>query len=174
MKEGRTGVGAPRPAYAGKIRDQEAAVAAVRAWQRAGKRVVFTNGCFDLVHLGHVRYLDAARALGDVLVVGLNADASVRALKGPDRPVVPAAERAEVLAAFAAVDLVVLFDEPDPGALITALQPDVLVKGADWAHHIVGREVVEGRGGVVTSVPLTPGASTSGLIARILERYRPR
>lgn len=174
MKEGGTGVGTPRPSYAGKIRDREVAVAAVRAWQRAGKRVVFTNGCFDLVHLGHVRYLDAARAMGDVLIVGVNADASVRALKGPDRPVVPAVERAEVLAALAAVDLVVLFDEPDPGALIAALQPDVLVKGADWADHVVGREVVEARGGVVASVPLTPGASTSGLIARILERHRLR
>lgn len=175
MRGGGGGAGTPVPGYAGKIRDRDAAVAAVRAWQRGGKRVVFTNGCFDLLHLGHVRYLDAARALGDTLVVGLNADASVRAVKGPDRPIVPAAERAEVLAALAAVDLVVLFDEPDPGALVAALQPDVLVKGADWAPgEIIGREVVEARGGVVKSVPLTPGASTSGLLARILERHRQR
>jgi D-beta-D-heptose 7-phosphate kinase/D-beta-D-heptose 1-phosphate adenosyltransferase len=150
-------------------------VAAVRAWRRGGKTVVFTNGCFDLLHRGHVRYLDAARALGDTLVVGVNTDASVRAVKGVGRPIVPVAERAEVLAALAAVDLVVHFDEPDPDALITALQPDVLVKGADWApDQIIGREVVEGRGGVVKSIPLTPGASTSDLIARILERHRPR
>lgn len=175
MRGGPRDAGAPVPGYAGKIRDRDAAVAAVRAWQQVGKAVVFTNGCFDLLHLGHVRYLDAARALGDALVVGLNTDASVRAVKGPDRPIVPQVERAEVLAALAAVDLVVLFDESDPDALIAALRPDVLVKGADWApDQIIGREVVEARGGVVKSVPLTPGASTSGLIARILERHRQR
>ncbi|MGH7394346.1 MAG: D-glycero-beta-D-manno-heptose 1-phosphate adenylyltransferase [Candidatus Methylomirabilales bacterium] len=175
MRRGHARARAPLPSYAGKIRDRDAAVAAVRAWQREGKTVVFTNGCFDLLHRGHVRYLDAAHALGDTLVVGVNTDASVRAVKGAGRPIVPAAERAEVLAALAAVDLVVLFDEPDPDALITALQPDVLVKGADWApDQIIGRQVVEGRGGVVKSIPLTPGASTSDLIARILERRRPR
>ena len=175
MKRSPKGRSVPLPTYASKIRDRDAAVAAVRAWQRGGKRVAFTNGCFDLLHLGHVRYLDAARALGDALVVGLNTDASVRAVKGPDRPIVPQVERAEVLAALAAVDLVVLFDESDPDALIAALRPDVLVKGADWApDQIIGREVVEARGGVVKSVPLTPGASTSGLIARILERHRQR
>lgn len=175
MTGGPGDAGAPVPGYAGKIRDRDAAVAAVRAWQQVGKAVVFTNGCFDLLHLGHVRYLDAARALGDALVVGLNTDASVRVVKGPDRPIVPQVERAEVLAALAAVDLVVLFDESDPDALIAALRPDVLVKGADWApDQIIGREVVEARGGVVKSVPLTPGASTSGLIARILERHRQR
>ncbi|HEU5395214.1 MAG TPA: D-glycero-beta-D-manno-heptose 1-phosphate adenylyltransferase [Candidatus Methylomirabilis sp.] len=172
MRRRRAGAARPVSSYAAKIRDRKAVVAAVRRWQRAGKTVVFTNGCFDLLHLGHVRYLDAARALGDLLVVGLNSDASVRSAKGPGRPIVPAAERAEVLAALGAVDLVVLFDEPDPAALVAALQPDVLVKGADWGDHIIGREVVEARGGVVTSVPLTPGASTSGLIARILERHR--
>jgi len=175
VRRRREGALRPVSRSAAKIRDRKAAVAAVRRWQRAGKTVVFTNGCFDLLHLGHVRYLDAARALGDLLVVGLNSDASVRLAKGPGRPIVPVAERAEVLAALGAVDLVVLFDEPDPAALVAALQPDVLVKGADWApDQIIGREAVEARGGVVTSVPLTPGASTSGLIARILERHRQR
>ena len=175
MKRSRKGRSVRVPTYAGKIRDRDAAVAAVRAWQGAGKTVVFTNGCFDLLHWGHVRFLDAARTLGDTLVVGLNTDASVRGVKGAARPIVPAAERAEVLAALAAVDLVVLFDEPDPDALIAALHPDILVKGADWSpDQIIGREVVEARGGVVKSVPLTPGASTSGLIARILERHRPK
>lgn len=133
------------------------------------KRVVFTNGCFDLLHVGHTRYLQAARALGDILVVGVNSDASVRSLnKSPDRPIVGEAQRAEVLAALDAVDYVVIFTEPDPLNLITALQPDVLVKGGDWAvERIVGREVVERRGGTVRSIPLVPGISTTALVQRI-------
>lgn len=133
------------------------------------KRVVFTNGCFDLLHVGHTRYLQAARALGDILVVGVNSDASVRSLnKSPDRPIVGEAQRAEVLAALDSVDYVVIFTEPDPLNLITALQPDVLVKGGDWAvERIVGREVVERRGGTVRSIPLVPGISTTALVQRI-------
>lgn len=134
-----------------------------------GKRVVFTNGCFDLMHIGHTRYLQAAKALGDVLVVGVNSDASVRTLnKAPDRPVVPEAQRAEVLAALGCVDFVVIFDEPDPLQLITAVQPDVLVKGGDWTiDRIIGREIVEARGGMVKTIPLVPGLSTTALLQRI-------
>ena len=133
-----------------------------------GARVVFTNGCFDLLHPGHVRYLAAARALGDVLVVGLNGDASVRRLKGPGRPVLGVEERVEVLAALAAVDHLIVFDDDTPQALIAALTPDVLVKGADWASEdIVGRDVVLARGGRVERVDLVPGASTSEIIRRI-------
>ena len=134
-----------------------------------GKRIVFTNGCFDLMHIGHTRYLQAAKALGDVLVVGVNSDVSVRTLdKAPDRPIVPEVQRAEVLAALGCVDYVVIFDEPDPLQLITAVQPDVLVKGGDWTiDRIVGRELVEARGGVVKTIPLVPGMSTTGLLQRI-------
>jgi len=130
---------------------------------------VFTNGCFDLMHVGHTRYLQAAKALGDVLVVGVNSDLSVRSLnKAPDRPIVSEANRAEVLAALGCVDYVVIFAEPDPLKLITALEPDVLVKGGDWAiDKIVGREIVEGRGGTVKTIPLVPGMSTTALVDRI-------
>ena len=142
----------------------------VLAKRRAeGHRIVFTNGCFDLMHVGHVRYLDKARRLGDVLVVGLNTDASVRSLgKSPARPIVPDVQRAEVVGALAAVDYIVLFDEPDPRRLIEEVEPDVLVKGGDWAlGDIIGRDVVERRGGVVTTIPLVPGISTTALIQRI-------
>ncbi|MBL8036347.1 MAG: D-glycero-beta-D-manno-heptose 1-phosphate adenylyltransferase [Nitrospira sp.] len=142
----------------------------VLAMDRAnGKRIVFTNGCFDLMHIGHTRYLQAAKTLGDVLVVGVNSDASVRRLeKAPDRPIVPETQRAEVLAALACVDYVGIFDEPDPLALITAVRPDVLVKGGDWAiDRIVGRDVVEAHGGIVKTIPLVPGLSTTGLLQRI-------
>ena len=134
----------------------------------AGRRVVFTNGCFDLLHPGHVRYLAAARALGDVLVVGLNDDASVRRLKGTGRPVLTVDERAEVLAGLAAVDHLIVFDDDTPRAVIAELLPDVLVKGADWAaEDIVGREEVEAAGGRVARVDLVPGVSTTELIGRI-------
>jgi D-glycero-beta-D-manno-heptose 1-phosphate adenylyltransferase len=133
------------------------------------KRIVFTNGCFDLMHVGHTRYLQAAKALGDLLVVGVNSDGSAKSLnKSPDRPIVSEQQRAEVVAALGCVDYVILFAEPDPHALISALQPDVLVKGGDWpVESIVGREVVEGRGGVVKTIPLVPGVSTTTLIHRI-------
>jgi D-beta-D-heptose 7-phosphate kinase/D-beta-D-heptose 1-phosphate adenosyltransferase len=142
--------------------------------QQTGGTVVFTNGVFDLLHPGHVRYLQAARGLGDALIVGVNSDRSVRANKGPDRPVNPEGERAEVLSALACVDLAVIFDEPTPHELISRVQPDVLVKGADWgAGDIVGRDVVEARGGRVVRMTLTEGFSTTGLIARTRSRGTP-
>lgn len=152
----------------GKIVPRAEAAAQVRRWKAAGLRVVFTNGCFDLLHPGHVRYLEAARSLGDRLVVALNDDASIRSIKGPDRPVQPAAERAELLGAFAAVDLVTLFAEPDPLDIIRDVCPDILVKGADWSlDSIIGREVVESAGGEVRQIEFEPGYSTSGLIHAI-------
>ena len=133
------------------------------------KRIVFTNGCFDLMHVGHTRYLQAAKDLGDLLVVGVNSDASVRSLnKAPDRPIVSETQRAEVVAALRCVDYVAIFSEPDPLNLITAVQPDVLVKGGDWdIDRIIGRGVVEQRGGVVRTIPLVPDMSTTSLIQRI-------
>lgn len=135
----------------------------------AGQIIVFTNGVFDVLHPGHVRYLRDARALGDVLIVGVNSDRSARALgKAPDRPIVPEHERAEVLAALASVDAVVVFDEDTPHEIITALQPDILVKGADWGENaIVGRDVVEARGGKVVRIELAPGYSTTAILERV-------
>lgn len=153
--------------YRDKVGSLERVRRAVRAAQRQRKRVVFTNGCFDLLHPGHVRYLAAARAAGDILVVGVNSDRSVRDLKGPGRPVQTQDARAEVLAALAAVDHVVVFDASTPVALIEALQPDVLAKGADWpADQIVGADVVRARGGKVVRVRLVPGQSTTRLVER--------
>lgn len=135
----------------------------------AGEKLVFTNGCFDILHPGHVRYLAEARALGDRLVVAVNADASVSALKGDKRPLMPLAERMEMLAALEMVDYVVSFDEKTPQTVIDAIVPDVLVKGGDWTlDNIVGRDTVEGSGGKVLSLPFAPGYSTSGLIERIV------
>lgn len=152
-----------------KVLPQDRLLSTLSAERAQGKRIVFTNGCFDLMHIGHTRYLQAAKALGDVLVVGVNSDASVRSLdKAPDRPIVAEAQRAEVLAALGCVDYVVIFSEPDPLQLITSVQPDVLVKGGDWAiDRIVGRDIVEGRGGTVKTIPLVPGFSTTGLLQRI-------
>jgi D-beta-D-heptose 7-phosphate kinase/D-beta-D-heptose 1-phosphate adenosyltransferase len=134
----------------------------------AGGKAVFTNGVFDILHPGHVRYLREARALGSVLIVGVNSDRSVRAIKGRERPVNPQAERAEVLLALECVDAVVIFDEETPHAIITAIQPDILVKGADWgADNIVGRDVVDARGGRVVRIELAPGYSTSELIRKV-------
>jgi D-glycero-beta-D-manno-heptose 1-phosphate adenylyltransferase len=147
--------------------------AGVDASDRSGaqpvpEKVVFTNGCFDLLHPGHIRTLEAARKLGDALVVGLNSDRGVRELKGAGRPVLPEQERAEILAALECVDAVVIFDEPTPREIITALLPDVLVKGGDWAsYQIVGREEVEGAGGRVVSVDIAPGYSTTGILQKI-------
>jgi rfaE bifunctional protein nucleotidyltransferase chain/domain len=139
-------------------------------WRAGGEQVVFTNGVYDLLHRGHVEYLEEARALGDRLVVGVNSDASVHRLKGPERPIVPQRDRAALVAALACVDLVVVFDDDTPLRLIEAVQPDVLVKGADWAaDQIVGREVVEARGGRVERVALREGLSTSTLVRRIRE-----
>jgi D-beta-D-heptose 7-phosphate kinase/D-beta-D-heptose 1-phosphate adenosyltransferase len=152
-----------------KVMTRDQLVPLLQAARTQGNRIVFTNGCFDLMHIGHTRYLQAAKALGDVLVVGVNSDASVRSLnKAPDRPIVSDAQRVEVIAALSSVDYVILFDEPDPQNLIASLQPDVLVKGGDWAvERIVGREIVEARGGVVRTIPLVPGVSTTSLIQRI-------
>ena len=142
--------------------------ATVAGWRAAGRRVVFTNGCFDLLHLGHVDYLEQARHLGDALVVGLNTDASVSSLK-PGRPIQDEHARARILASLAFVDAVVLFGEPTPLALIELVQPDVLVKGDDYAvRDIVGHELVLARGGAVRTVPLVAGYSTSGIVARIV------
>jgi D-beta-D-heptose 7-phosphate kinase/D-beta-D-heptose 1-phosphate adenosyltransferase len=148
--------------------------AAAAAWaataRRAGQRVVFTNGVFDLVHPGHARYLRDARALGDALIVAINSDRSARANKGPERPVNPEHERAEVLTALSAVDAVVIFDEDTPHDIIFRVQPDVLVKGADWGpDDIVGRDIVEARGGRVVRIALAPGFSTTKLIEKIRE-----
>lgn len=140
--------------------------------RKAGKKIVFTNGCFDLIHPGHVRYLQQARNLGDALIVALNSDRSVRELKGDKRPILTEAERAEVMAALACVDYVTIFDEPTPREIITALLPDVLVKGGDWGiDAIIGREEVEAAGGRVLSLPFVDGCSTTDVIQRISERY---
>lgn len=152
-----------------KILSWDQARTHVRRLQEAGKRVVFTNGCFDLLHIGHIRYLQAARALGDFLVVGLNDDASVRRLgKGPERPLLPEAERAEILAALACTDAVVLFSQDTPWELILYLRPDILVKGGDYTvATIVGAREVQSWGGQVVVIPLVPGYSTTSLVARI-------
>ncbi len=137
---------------------------------RQGKKIVFTNGCFDLLHVGHVRYLQEARALGDFLVVGLNSDESVRGLKGKDRPVQNEADRAEILAALSCVNAVTIFNEPAPAELIRAVLPDILVKGGDWTvDKIVGSDIVLARGGTVKSLPFHAGRSTSRLIEKILK-----
>lgn len=144
------------------------AAAFARSIQARGGKVLFTNGVFDLLHPGHVRYLQEARALGDALIIGINSDRSVRAIKGPERPVNPEDERAEVLLALACVDAVVVFDEETPYAIISLIQPDILVKGADWgADDIVGRDVVEARGGKVVRTALVDGVSTSELIRKV-------
>ncbi|MFB3153734.1 MAG: D-glycero-beta-D-manno-heptose 1-phosphate adenylyltransferase [Candidatus Acidiferrales bacterium] len=155
---------------AGKILERGALLERRRQWKQAGKRVVFTNGCFDLLHAAHVRLLEQARALGEVLVVGINSDRSVRELKGDNRPLVPEVERAEVLSALEAVDAVTIFDEATPRELIAALLPDVLVKGGDWGTNIVGKEEVTAAGGRVVSLPYEQGYSTSELIERIAGR----
>lgn len=139
--------------------------------RRQGKRVVFTNGVFDLLHPGHTRYLAAARAEGDALIIGVNSDRSVRAIKGPTRPITPELERAEILAALACVDAAVIFDEDTPADIIRAIQPDVLVKGADWAADaIVGRDTVEARGGKVVRMPIEQGWSTTKIVEKASSR----
>ena len=139
-------------------------------WKAAGKKVVFTNGCYDLLHPGHIRLLERARSLGDILILALNSDASVQRLKGPSRPLIPEGERIEVSLGVEAVDAVTLFDEDTPRELISVVLPDVLVKGSDWAHWIAGREEVEAAGGVVMPLSLEPGYSTTGIVETILAR----
>jgi len=144
------------------------AIALVGRLRAAGRTVVFTNGVFDLLHPGHVRYLQQARRLGDALIVGVNSDRSVRANKGPERPITPEHERVEILEALACVDGAVIFDEDTPHDIISALQPDVLVKGADWAADaIVGRDIVEARGGRVVRMPVETGYSTTSILEKI-------
>ena len=145
-------------------------IAARAEWKRAGKTVVFTNGCYDLLHPGHIRLLEQARSLGDLLILALNSDASVRRMKGPSRPLIPEQDRAELAAELEAVDAVTLFDEDTPRELIAAVLPDILIKGADWAHFIAGREEVEAAGGRVLTVALEPGYSTTGIVEQILSR----
>jgi D-glycero-beta-D-manno-heptose 1-phosphate adenylyltransferase len=153
----------------GVITPDEAAALADRI-HAAGGKVVFTNGVFDLLHPGHVRYLREARALGDALIVAVNADASVRSNKGPHRPINPEGERAEVLLALDAVDAAVIFSEETPQAIVSRIQPDILVKGADWGEdNIVGRDVVEARGGRVVRMELSAGYSTTLLVERVRE-----
>ena len=163
------------PGDAARVLPLPEAVSLIDRLRRSGAVIVFTNGVFDLLHPGHVRYLRQARALGDALVVGLNSDASVRRNKGPDRPITVEGERAEILAALECVDAVVIFDEDTPAEIIRACQPDILVKGADWpADQIVGRDTVEARGGRVVRVTVEPGHSTTRLIERIRREVRER
>jgi D-glycero-beta-D-manno-heptose 1-phosphate adenylyltransferase len=152
----------------GKIVSQNELIVLITREKGDGRRVVLTNGCFDLLHPGHVRCLAKARALGDLLVVAVNSDRSVRGNKGPERPLVPQQDRAEVLAALASVDYVTIFDEPTPRELIARVLPNILVKGADWGpNEVVGREEVEAAGGRVVSIPLAPGYSTTSLLQKI-------
>ena len=147
-------------------------VKVLESLREAGKRIVFTNGCFDILHAGHVRYLAAARSKGDVLVLGLNSDVSVKSIKPENRPIVSQDQRAEVLAGLACVDYITIFDEPDPLALIQTIKPDVLIKGADWKEtEIIGSDVVKLYGGKVIRIEVVPGISTSRIIQRILKLY---
>ena len=156
-----------------KICPRKELKAEVDRLKKQGKKVIFTNGCFDILHAGHTRYLREARKLGDALILGLNSDSSVRAIKGEKRPIVPQDERAEVLAALSSVDYVTIFDEETPLALIEFLQPDVIVKGGDWAEKdIVGADSVRKWGGRVAIMPELEGASTTNIIDRVLQVYR--
>jgi len=158
-----------------KIKAREEARNIIKDLKAKGKRIVFTNGCFDLLHLGHIRYLEGAKALGDILVVGVNSDHSVQNLKGPKRPILPEEERAEILSGLGCVDYIIIFDEKNPLELISTLQPNILVKGGDWTKETtVGREVVERSGGEVVILPFVEGASTSNLVDTILKRYEKR
>lgn len=141
-----------------------------RNWKAAGRTVVFTNGCYDILHPGHVRLLEQARSLGDILILALNTDSSVQRLKGPSRPLIHENERVELACALQAVDAVTLFDEDTPRELIASVLPDILIKGADWAHFIAGREEVEAAGGRVLALPLEPGYSTTNMVDEILRR----
>jgi rfaE bifunctional protein nucleotidyltransferase chain/domain len=152
----------------GRFYQRDELIRARAQWRREGKVVVFTNGCYDLLHPGHVRLLERARSLGDLLVLALNSDDSVQRLKGPSRPLIPERERVALALALAAVDAVTVFHEDTPRELIAALLPDILVKGADWAHFIAGREEVEAAGGKVYALPLEPGYSTTGIVEEIL------
>jgi D-beta-D-heptose 7-phosphate kinase/D-beta-D-heptose 1-phosphate adenosyltransferase len=157
-----------------KIKEREELKEILSAHQKAGKKIVFTNGCYDLIHVGHIRYLEEAKSHGDFLVVAVNSDSSVQKLKGDRRPLIPEQERAEVLSGLSCIDYVIIFDETDPHNIISYLKPDVLIKGGDWTvDTIIGRDVVEASGGKVISLPYIEGdfSSTSKIIKRIVERY---
>ena len=156
-----------------KVMTRDAMRAERERLRRAGKVVAFTNGCFDILHVGHINLLTFARSQGDVLIVGMNSDASVRQFKGPKRPIVPQEDRVRLLAAMEAVDYVVVYDEPRVDTLLAEVLPDVLVKGADWSHDIHGREIVEARGGRVVLAPVMQGRSTTNIIGAILNTYKP-
>jgi rfaE bifunctional protein nucleotidyltransferase chain/domain len=156
----------------GALYTREELIRARKEWKRGGKTVVFTNGCYDLLHPGHIRLLERARSLGDILILALNSDASVRRLKGPSRPLIGERERGQVAAALEAVDAVTFFGEDTPRELISELLPDILVKGADWSHFIAGREEVEAAGGRVVALPLEAGYSTTNIVDEILKRSR--
>jgi D-glycero-beta-D-manno-heptose 1-phosphate adenylyltransferase len=154
----------------GTFYSRQELIEAREEWKRGGKTVVFTNGCYDLLHPGHIRLLEQARSLGDVLILALNTDDSVRRLKGPSRPILSEEQRTAMALALEAVDAVTLFDEDTPRELIAAVLPDVLVKGADWSHFIAGREEVEAAGGKVMALPLEPGYSTTNIVELVLSR----
>ena len=155
-----------------KIKTRRQLQTLIKGLRSRGKRIVFTNGCFDLLHVGHVRTLQKAKTFGDILIVGLNSDKSIHLIKGPRRPINPERARAEVLAALDGVDYVTLFDEPDPQNLITALLPDVLVKGGDWSkNRVIGKDIVEARGGKVIAIPVVPHVSTTRIIGHIIKKY---
>ena len=158
-----------------KIKEKEDLQRILENLRVNGKQIVFTNGCFDLLHAGHLRYLEKAKALGDLLVVGVNSDSSVQRLKGPERPILPLAERMEILSGLECVDYVIAFDESTPLELISFLRPTLLVKGGDWTKETtVGREVIEGLGGEVVILPFVEGNSTTTIIQTILKRYAKR
>jgi rfaE bifunctional protein nucleotidyltransferase chain/domain len=154
----------------GTLYNREQLIEVRSEWKRAGKTVVFTNGCYDILHPGHIRLLESARSLGDILILALNTDASVQRIKGPMRPFINENDRAQLACALAAVDAVTFFDEDTPRELIARSLPDILIKGADWAHFIAGREEVEAAGGKVLALPLEPGYSTTGIVEEILGR----
>ena len=154
----------------GILYDRPALVQARAGWRREGKTVVFTNGCYDILHPGHIRLLEKARSLGDLLILALNTDSSVARLKGPTRPLISESERARMALQLEAVDAVTLFDEDTPRELIAEVLPDILIKGADWAHFIAGREEVEAAGGKVMALALEPGFSTTNIVEELLKR----
>ena len=154
----------------GEFYDRAALVAQRQQWRAEGRRVVFTNGCYDILHPGHIRLLESARTLGDILILALNTDASVQRLKGPLRPMIPQDQRAQMAVGLAAVDAVTIFDEDTPRELIAEVLPDFLVKGADWSHFIAGREEVEAAGGQVLALPLEPGYSTTNIVELVNAR----
>jgi len=158
-----------------KIKDRKTLHRIIEDLKAKGKRIVFTNGCFDLLHIGHIHYLEEAKALGDILVVGVNSDRSVRNLKGPNRPILPEEERSEILSGLGCVDYIAIFGEATPLELISSLQPHILVKGGDWTQETtVGREIVETSGGKVVILPFVQESSTSNIIEAILKRYEKR